>query len=448
MKTIKKTFFLIFFLNAMLWITPQKAAAQVSVNFQVFYDNLSPYGDWVYNPQYGYVWVPDVDYGFTPYSTDGYWAFTNAGWTWISDYSWGWAPFHYGRWMYDNYYGWSWIPGSEWGPGWVSWRRSEGYYGWAPIGPGISITLAYSSGYRLPNNQWTFVRDRDFGRTNSSNYYVNSSVNTTIIRNSTVINNIQVDNSSRVRYNSGPNRTEVQKRTGRSIAPVVMRERRDPGQNLGRGELQLYRPRVAKNNSNGQKPVPNKVSRKEDVQPATQRNTNNQSQRGNQQDQQKNNNQQARHQQDQQRNNQQAQQQQEQQNNNNQQARQQKEQQQRNNQQAEQQQAQQERNNQQAKQQREQQQQQNNDQQVRQQQDQQRNNNQQARQEQQQNNNQQARQQQAQQQKNNEQAKQQQEQQQKNNEQAKQQQAQQQKNNEQAKQQQEQQNQGRRRVSK
>ena len=27
--------------------------------------------------------------GFTPYSTNGYWVFTNEGWTWVSDYSWG-----------------------------------------------------------------------------------------------------------------------------------------------------------------------------------------------------------------------------------------------------------------------------------------------------------------------------------------------------------------------
>jgi hypothetical protein len=68
MKTISKTFILIFVLNAFVWLTPQKASAQVSVNFQIFYDNLSPYGDWVFNPQYGYVWVPDVSNDFTPYN--------------------------------------------------------------------------------------------------------------------------------------------------------------------------------------------------------------------------------------------------------------------------------------------------------------------------------------------------------------------------------------------
>jgi hypothetical protein len=425
MKTFSKTFILILALNAMVWLAPQKASAQVSVNFQIFYDNLSPYGDWVFNSDYGYVWVPDVSYEFTPYSTNGYWTFTNVGWTWVSNYSWGWAPFHYGRWSHDNYYGWFWVPGDEWGPGWVSWRRSSGYYGWAPIGPGISITFAYSSGYRLPYNQWTFVRDRDFGRTNINNYYVNSSSNITIINNSTVINNVQIDNSSRVRYNTGPSKTEVQRRTGKSIAPVMLRERNNPGQNLGSGELQIYRPRVEKNNTGVQRPEPYNVVRKEDVMSVNQRNANTQSRRGNQQ----NNSQQHKQQQEQQRNaqqernNQQAQQQQEQQRNtqqerNNQQAQQQQEQQQRNNQQAQQQQQQQQRNNQQSQQQQEQQQRKN--QQAQQQQEQQERNNQQAKQqqEQQQKNNQQAQQQQEQQERNNQQAKQQQEQQQKNNQQA------------------------------
>ena len=98
---------------ALIGAAPQKASAQVSVSFQVFYDDLSPYGNWVDNPNYGYVWVPDVSPGFTPYGTNGYWAFTEAGWTWVSEYPWGWAPFHYGRWYADPMYGYMWIPGNE-----------------------------------------------------------------------------------------------------------------------------------------------------------------------------------------------------------------------------------------------------------------------------------------------------------------------------------------------
>ena len=124
---------------------------------QVFYDDLSPYGTWVDNPNYGYVWLPDVDAGFTPYATNGYWVFTDEGWTWVSNYPWGWAPFHYGRWYTDAIYGPIWIPDNEWGPGWVSWRRSEDYYGWAPMGPGVSISMAYGNGYNPPHNQWTIM---------------------------------------------------------------------------------------------------------------------------------------------------------------------------------------------------------------------------------------------------------------------------------------------------
>src|SRR6266496_3945117 len=115
MKTVNKFFIAFSVLISITWMTPQKASAQVSISFQVFYDNLGSYGSWIDNPQYGYVWVPRVSRRFCPYRTNGYWLFTEYGWTWVSNYSWGWAPFHYGRWFYDFYYGWIWVPDTEWG---------------------------------------------------------------------------------------------------------------------------------------------------------------------------------------------------------------------------------------------------------------------------------------------------------------------------------------------
>ncbi|MDO9260651.1 MAG: hypothetical protein Q7U08_01740, partial [Flavobacteriaceae bacterium] len=153
MKAPIKIFMLSVILFSSIWILPQKATAQISVSFQIFYDELSPYGTWVDYHDYGYVWIPDVEPGFTPYGTNGYWVYTYDGWTWVSNYSWGWAPFHYGRWLFDPIYGPMWVPDDEWGPGWVTWRSSNGYYGWAPIGPGISISIAYSSHYNVPYNQ-------------------------------------------------------------------------------------------------------------------------------------------------------------------------------------------------------------------------------------------------------------------------------------------------------
>jgi hypothetical protein len=240
---------------------PQSVMAQeVTIGFQVFYDDLSPYGTWVDNPEYGYVWFPNVDAGFTPYGTNGYWILTDYGWTWVSNYSWGWAPFHYGRWYYDPMYGPMWVPGNEWGPGWVTWRQSEGYYGWAPIGPGISIELAYSSGYDVPYDHWRFVRNSDFGSTNIANYYVDNSTNVTIIQNSTVINNTYVDDKHKTKYNSGPQRNDVEKHAGKVFAPANIKESSKHGENIGKGELQLYRPNVKESQSSEKKEAPAKVS--------------------------------------------------------------------------------------------------------------------------------------------------------------------------------------------
>lgn len=330
MKAPAKIFILFLAINSVILMVPQKITAQVSINFQIFYDDLSPYGYWIDTPEYGYAWVPDVSSRFIPYRTNGYWVFTNVGWTWVSNYSWGWAPFHYGRWYYDPYYEWIWIPGYEWGPGWVTWRRSEGFYGWAPIGPGISITLAYSSGYRLPYNYWTCVRDRDFGRTNIYNYYVPTSNNLTIINKSTVINNIQRDNSTQVRYNAGPDRGEVQRRTGTSISPIALRERNKPGHNLSNRELQIYRPRVEKRMGAEREPAPSKVTRYKDVKSTGQRDVKIQPQRENKLERQQRNNQLEKQQQPQQRRNDQLERQQPQRPFNEQSARQQQMQQQRN----------------------------------------------------------------------------------------------------------------------
>jgi hypothetical protein len=283
MKTKIKIVALFLLLFTVTTIAPQKASAHgVSISFQVFYNELSPYGNWVFNPEYGYVWLPDVAAGFFPYATDGYWVFTDDGWTWVSYYSWGWAPFHYGRWYIDPFYGPMWVPGYEWSPGWVVWRSSGDCYGWAPMGPGISVTVAYGRNYYVPYNYWRFVRNRDFGRPNIYNYYVDNSVNVTIINNSTVINNVRVDKSRNVTYNAGPDRHEVERHAGRSVTPVVIKESTKPVQDLSKNELVLYRPNVQKTDAVSQKPAPSKVVKLENVKPAANKTAEHQQQKVNQ----------------------------------------------------------------------------------------------------------------------------------------------------------------------
>ena len=253
-RNIKRLVILLMLVTSSVIFPKQVSSQQNNVSFQVFYDQLSPYGQWVDYPKYGYVWMPDAGPDFVPYSTEGHWILTNYGWTWVSNYEWGWAPFHYGRWDYDNYYGWLWIPDNEWGPSWVNWRRAEGYYGWSPMEPGISISISFGSPYNSNNDHWLFVRDRDFERSDINRYYVNRTDHDRIVRNSTVINTTYIDNSRHTTYVSGPARADVQKVTGRKINPVAIRENSRPGQQMNNGQLQIYRPQVNKSNSKEYKP--------------------------------------------------------------------------------------------------------------------------------------------------------------------------------------------------
>lgn len=249
------------------------SAKQPSVSFQVFYDELSPYGEWVSYPNYGYVWIPDAGPDFVPYSTQGHWIMTDYGWTWVSDYQWGWAPFHYGRWSYDNNFGWFWVPDTEWGPCWVVWSRADGYYGWQPMEPGVSVSIVLGGAYHPHHDYWIFVHDRDIERPDISRYYVEQREHDRLIRNSRVINRTYVDNKRHTTYISGPPPDEVQRVTGHQIRPVTVQENNKPGQNFSNGQLRIYRPQVVKNNQNGHRPAPSRVMDVKDVKHASERNT-------------------------------------------------------------------------------------------------------------------------------------------------------------------------------
>lgn len=254
----------------------QVKAQQENVNFQVFYDELSPYGQWVEYQNYGYVWIPDVGNDFEPYSTAGHWVMTDYGWTWLSDYDWGWAPFHYGRWNFDNFYGWFWVPDNEWGPAWVTWRSADGYYGWSPMESGLSISLSFGRPYNRQNDHWTFVRNGDIDRPDISQYYTNQTDRNRIISNSTVINQTYVDNRRNVTYVSGPSREDVQRVTGRSFKSVSIQENDRPGQSMINGQLRIFRPQINKNNNQGVRPTPLRISDLKDVQRPSDRRQNNQ----------------------------------------------------------------------------------------------------------------------------------------------------------------------------
>lgn len=232
------------------------------VTYQTFYDELSPYGQWVESPDYGYVWVPEAGDDFRPYSTNGHWVYNEEyEWLWVSDYDWGWAPFHYGRWEEDPYYGWIWVPGYEWSPAWVAWRDGGDYYGWAPLRPGINISVNFNIGsYNPPTDYWCFVPRQYVYSPRVYDYYVDRRINVNIISRTTFIN-INFGGYNRYGYRSGPNRYEAERYCGR-INPVRFRDSYTPGRTFYRNnEVSFYRPQVNRNSDRNRSYAPRTFER-------------------------------------------------------------------------------------------------------------------------------------------------------------------------------------------
>ncbi|WP_162417040.1 DUF6600 domain-containing protein [Cyclobacterium roseum] len=234
-----------------LGVTNVSQAAPVAVSFQVFYDELSPYGDWVEDPHYGFIWIPYAERNFQPYRTNGHWVMSTYGNTWVSNYDWGWAPFHYGRWFFSDFYGWAWIPGYEWGPAWVNWRSGRGYYGWFPLGP---RTQFYASVHYPVYSHWVFVPRRRLLSRNIYRYYLPGRNINLIYNQTTVINNTYVYNNQR--YVAGPSRRELQQVTRRNVPVFEVREERRPGRSAIRNNsVRLYRPEVQRTQASNRSQV-------------------------------------------------------------------------------------------------------------------------------------------------------------------------------------------------
>lgn len=229
-----------------------KTSAQYrdDVSYKTFYDELSPHGNWIEYPEHGYVWQPRMGNDFRPYSTGGHWVWSDQyEWMWVSDYDWGWAPFHYGRWFSDPSYGWLWVPGYEWSSAWVAWRDGGDYYGWAPIRPGINISVNFNIGsYSPPYDYWCFTPRRYITSRNVFNHYIDRRQNVTIINQTTIINNYNYGGG--YGYRTGPRRIDAERYTGR-INPVRLRDSYNPGRTQFRNnEVSVYRPAFRSDNRN------------------------------------------------------------------------------------------------------------------------------------------------------------------------------------------------------
>ena len=118
--------------------TPVTDQTDLNDSYDVFYDQLSADGHWLFAENFGYVYQPKMaenNPDWRPY-TNGHWEATDRGWYWDTDEPFGWATYHYGRWANIDGTGWVWTPGIDWSPAWVSWRICDnGFVGWAPLPP-------------------------------------------------------------------------------------------------------------------------------------------------------------------------------------------------------------------------------------------------------------------------------------------------------------------------
>jgi hypothetical protein len=234
------------------------SAAAQQVNIDDFYDELDPYGQWVWHPRFGYVWLPErVSPNWRPY-TVGHWEYTDEyGWYWDSKEPYAWAVYHYGRWGYDDDYGWFWVPGDTWAPAWVQWRYSDNYVGWAPIGPRRG---GYA--YGVPVNydppvaeSWVFVRPQYMTSRAISHYAVPIfDLDVAFIGATSVY---RPEFRGGVVYNYGMPRDRVAQIIGRPIyvQKIYKFDRRDGFDKHGHGNgVNIYAPGVAKGDQPGRGP--------------------------------------------------------------------------------------------------------------------------------------------------------------------------------------------------
>lgn len=227
-------------------------------DYQQFYDDLSPYGSWLEDPTYGYVWRPRVGSDFRPYYSNGYWANTDLGNMWVSNFVWGWISFHYGRWVHNHFYGWLWVPGSTWAPAWVVWRSNSSYYGWAPMGPYVGMNYNWGGYYDNYYDYWNFV---PCGYIYSGYYHRHRHhhVNYNFFHSTTIINNYGSYNNGR--FFAGPRAEDVRKVTGRDVRTYRVDHVNTRGKSRVSGDrISISSPEI-KNSRSGFVAAPRKVSK-------------------------------------------------------------------------------------------------------------------------------------------------------------------------------------------
>ena len=258
---MNRFFVILIFVIGIVGYANSKHLFQPAVQFGVFYSSLANHGEWI-DSDYGYAWRPmHVSHGWRPY-LHGRWVWTDYGWYWVSNEPFGWATFHYGRWNYDDYYGWIWIPDNEWGPAWVEWCYNDNYIGWAPLSSyaifSVNIGITFSNHWVTPVHYWNFIPGRYFTATHPVDYVQPLDRNKRIYGETRHVNHIQYEHNRVI--NRGIDVNIVERQTNNRIGRIdVVTRDRGEGERMvrdaGRERIEAYRPRI-ENRGHNEQPLP------------------------------------------------------------------------------------------------------------------------------------------------------------------------------------------------
>ncbi len=154
---------------------------------RTYSSDLDANGQWIYTPEYDYVWVPTVIVAgaWSPYRY-GRWSWIGGSYVWIGYEPWGWVPYHYGRWVNYGRAGWCWVPPRHrdvrWEPAQVAWVHSSRQIGWVPLAPGehydrrTAPVVHQATALNVPYNNVTIERSAAAARASYRNASVANSM--------------------------------------------------------------------------------------------------------------------------------------------------------------------------------------------------------------------------------------------------------------------------------
>ncbi len=124
---------------------------------------------------------------------------------------------------------------------WVTWGQYDNYYAWAPLMPGVNISLQFGN-WRPHAYYWNTCNRVNIYDRNVSNYIINDQRHGSIINNIVIINNF---NNSRDHhfFARGPEVGEVERYTNRKVDRDSYRDIGGVGRTKMNGNvLDIYRP--------------------------------------------------------------------------------------------------------------------------------------------------------------------------------------------------------------